>query len=179
MASIIHPEGPSVYQKDNCMKCTLGCFVECCAPTILSCCCVCINSPIAIKSKERAERWSIRNRASTACCDGCFYYWDMCYDCNCSSLYVFFENRWKVFRDTQDFFCAFNKVNIWEKEQCESLLLTPQGRGNYLGNTDLVDKNLPSGIDGIKINSNLIALRIYIVSNLIRSPAFHAMCIWG
>ena len=144
-------EESTAYKDSNCCECWASCIFSCCVPSIVWSCCCCIPccGSLAMNSKETASRWLIKNNGAcvspfTCCC----YFVDLLYDCNCCDTREFFLRRFNYFRSSQDFYCTFNKVVIWDQEQCEQLLASEQCRGPYLGATDFDSRNLPHGQNG-------------------------------
>ena len=159
MTTLIQPEISQSHEEES------SCCFDFCFPSFIPCMTAfcCMKAPISVKAQERAARWTIKNKSTSSCCQFCCYYWSIQYDNDPDHTYSFFRTRREVLGESQDFFCAFNKVNIWEKETCDALLLTPQGRGINLGNIELVESHLPTGDEG-KLNA---ILQLYGFSEMI------------
>lgn len=136
------------FHADNFCLC-LVCFLpRCLIPSILSASCCCLFPECSNQLRSSVEQWIIRQRYFTSCFRCCCYYVDLTYDCNPSDTLNFFVKRRQSMENDQSFFCVFNKVNIWDQEESERLLLSDQGRGSFLGNTDLIESHLPNDEQG-------------------------------
>jgi hypothetical protein len=120
-----------------CGECVTRCFLPSIAT--VGCCCI----PYYFRDcKQQVQIYTMRhNDTCTKPIRCCCYVCDLAYDCAIPNTIPFFTNRAKMYGHTNSF-AGFNKVVIQDPAEIERLLLTENGRGPYLGITDLAKDRL-------------------------------------
>lgn len=138
------------YNNTLCYPC--DCCIHCALPSMVSV--ICFAIPCFTKcqraARHDAELFMLRRPFCCSFSQCCCYYMDLWYDCSPGDVRQLFFNRKEMYGTNR--FVFQNKVVVWDKEISEKILLREEGRGPYLGATNLITSHLPKGENGRSIS---------------------------